>query len=105
MLDIITDKFESHINFSYSCLGRVVFRGYIRNLFVEGSVINLLRNLGFKKHSNGVLKQKVGSLNVQRLGLRRKIAFVFSLRTSLLFVYQVVFSDCLFEALLICPDQ
>lgn len=63
MIDTITDKLGNHIDFSYSCLDRVVFRGYIRNLFVEGSVINLLRNLGFKKHSNGVLKTLTGQLN------------------------------------------
>jgi len=63
VLETITDKLENHINFSYSCLDRVVFRGYIRNLFVEGSVINLLRNLGFKKHSNGVLKTLTDQLN------------------------------------------
>lgn len=64
MLDTLTDKLDNHINFSYSCLDRVVFRGYIRNLFVEGSVINLLRNLGFKKHSNGVLKTLTDQLNM-----------------------------------------
>ena len=63
MLDTITDKLGNHINFSYSCLDRVVFRGYILNLFVEGSVIKLLRNLGFKKHSNGVLKTLTDQLN------------------------------------------
>jgi len=63
VLETITDKLESHINFSYSCLDRVVFRGYIRSLFVEGSVIKLLRNLGFKKHSNGVLKTLTDQLN------------------------------------------
>ena len=63
MLDTLTDKLASHIEFNYSCLDRVVFRGYIRSLFVEGSVINLLRNLGFKKHSNGVLKKLTEQLN------------------------------------------
>lgn len=63
MLDTITDKLASHIAFNYSCFDRVVFRRYIRNLFVEGSVINLLRNLGFKKHSNGVLKTLTEQLN------------------------------------------
>jgi len=63
VLDTITKQLENHINFSYSCLDRVAFRGYIRNLFVEGSVINLLHNLGFKKHSNGVLKTLTDQLN------------------------------------------
>ena len=63
MLESISEKLGDHINFSYSCVDRVVFRGYIRNLFVEGSVIYLLRNLGFKKHSNGVLKTLTDQLN------------------------------------------
>lgn len=63
MIEPITNKLGHHINFSYSCLDRVVFRGYMRNLFFEGSVINLLRNLGFKKHSNGVLKTMTDQLN------------------------------------------
>jgi hypothetical protein len=63
MLNTITDKLENHINFSYSCFDRVVFRGYLCNIFVEGSVINLLRNLGFRNHSNGVLKTLTNQLN------------------------------------------
>ncbi len=59
----ITDKLDNHISFNYSCLDRVVFRGYLRNIFVEGSVINLLRNLGFRSHSNGVLKTLTKQLN------------------------------------------
>lgn len=63
MLETITEKLEGHIDFSYSSFDRVVFRGYLRNLFVEGSVINLLRNLGFNNHSNGVLKTLTDQLN------------------------------------------
>jgi hypothetical protein len=63
MLTQITEKLDQHINFSYSCFDRVVFRGYLPNMFVEGSVINLLRNLGFNKHSNGVLKLLTDQLN------------------------------------------
>jgi hypothetical protein len=63
MLKTITDKLENHIDFSYSCFDRVVFRGYLCNIFVEGSVINLLRNLGFRNHSNGVLKTLTNQLN------------------------------------------
>ncbi len=73
MLDTITDKLGTHINFSYSSLDRVVFRGYIRNLFVEGSVIRLLRNLGFKKHSNGVLKTLTEQLNRHILKTSEKL--------------------------------
>jgi len=63
VLETITEKLDGHISFSYSSFDRVVFRGYLRNLFVEGSVINLLRNLGFKNHSNGVLKTLTDQLN------------------------------------------
>jgi hypothetical protein len=63
MLTQITEKLDQHINFSYSCFDRVVFRGYLPNIFVEGSVINLLRNLGFKNHSNGVFKLLTDQLN------------------------------------------
>lgn len=63
MLQSILEKLESHINFSYSCFDRVVLRGYLPKLWVEGSVILLLRNLGFKKHSNGVLKTLTDQLN------------------------------------------
>lgn len=63
MTDKITNNLEEHIRFSYSCFDQVVFRGYLCNLFVEGSVINLLRNLGFRNHSNGVLKTIAEQLN------------------------------------------
>jgi len=36
----IIDKLDNHISFSYSCFDRVLLRGYLRNIFVEGSVIN-----------------------------------------------------------------
>ena len=47
---------QKHILFEYTSFDRVVFRGYIQRLFVEGSVIRLLRNLGFINHSNGVMR-------------------------------------------------
>ena len=52
-----------HISFEYTSFDRVVLRGYIQGLFVEGSVINLLRNLGFTNHSNGVLRILTDKLN------------------------------------------
>jgi cyclophilin family peptidyl-prolyl cis-trans isomerase len=39
---------SKHLAYEYTSFDRVVLRGYIQGLFVEGSVINLLRNLGFK---------------------------------------------------------
>ena len=52
-----------HISFKYTSFDRVVLRGYIQGLFVEGSVINMLRNLGFKTHSNAVLRILTDQLN------------------------------------------
>jgi hypothetical protein len=52
-----------HISFKYTSLDRVVLRGYIQGLYKEGSVINMLRNLGFKKHSNAVLRILTDQLN------------------------------------------
>jgi hypothetical protein len=63
MADIFTDSLSQHINFSYDSLDRVILRGYIGSLFTEGSVINLLRNLGFTKHSNCVLKTFTDQFN------------------------------------------
>jgi hypothetical protein len=63
VLESVLSKFEKHIDFSYACFDRVVLRGYLPSLFVEGSVIKLLRNLGFAKHTNGVLKTLTDQLN------------------------------------------
>lgn len=58
-----TEQLEDHISFFYSSFDRVLLRGYLPNLFVEGSVIRLLRNLGFASHSNGVLRTLIDQLN------------------------------------------
>lgn len=50
-----TKQFQEHISFSYTCFDRVIVRGYILSLFQLGSVVNLLRNLNFRKLSQGVL--------------------------------------------------
>jgi len=63
MKNKFTENFKEHIDFSYTSLDRIILRGYIPSLFMEGSVINLLRNLGYKKHSNGVLKTFSDQLN------------------------------------------
>ena len=52
-----------HISYEYTSFDRVVLRGYIQSLFVEGSVINMLRNLGFTSHSNGVMRILTDKLN------------------------------------------
>ena len=58
-----TEQLDDHIIFSYSSFDRVLLRGYLPNLFVEGSVIRLLRNLGFASHSNGVLRTMTNQFN------------------------------------------
>jgi len=59
----LTEQLDDHISFSYSSFDRVLLRGYLPNLFVEGSVIRLLRNLGFTSHSNGVLRTMTNQFN------------------------------------------
>ena len=56
MNNTFTNSLDKHISFQYVSFDRVVLRGYLLNLFFEGSVITLLRNLGFNNHSNGVLR-------------------------------------------------
>lgn len=63
MIPSFTGEIKEHIDFSYSSFDRVLFRGYITSLFFDGQVVNLLRNLGFKNHSNGVLKLMTDQLN------------------------------------------
>jgi hypothetical protein len=58
-----TEQLKDHISFSYSSFDRILLRGYLPNLFIEGSVICLLRNLGFKDHSNGVLRTLTNQFN------------------------------------------
>jgi len=63
MQTIHDSNLKKHILFEYTSFDRVVLRGYVQRLFVEGSVINLLRNLGFKNHSNGVMRILTDKLN------------------------------------------
>lgn len=63
MTNKFTDSMKDHIRFIYTSFDRILLRGYLPNLFVEGSIINLLRNLGFTKHTNGVLKTLTDQLN------------------------------------------
>lgn len=63
MQTIHDNNLKKHILFEYTSFDRVVLRGYIQGLFVEGSVINMLRNLGFKNHSNGVMRILTDKLN------------------------------------------
>jgi len=63
MENTLTTSLATHINFEYSSFDRVVLRGYISRLFVEGQVIQLLRNLGFSTYGNGVLRLLTDQLN------------------------------------------
>ena len=56
-------ELQKHLSFEYTSFDRVVLRGYIQKLFIEGSVINLLRNLGFNSYSNGVMRILTDKLN------------------------------------------
>lgn len=51
-----TRQFDSHIKFTYSCFDRLIIKGYIMGMFDTSNVITLLRNLGFTKHTNGVVR-------------------------------------------------
>ena len=73
MKNKFTEDFSDRINFTYTCFDRLVLRGYIPFLFVEGSVITLLRNLGFTKHSNGVLRTLTDQLNSHIEKVSKKI--------------------------------
>jgi len=63
MENAFVKQFKKHVSFEYTSLDRVVSRGYIRTLFHPGSVVVLLRNLGFKKLSNGVFRLFTDQLN------------------------------------------
>ncbi len=53
---------EKHISFEYTSFDRVVLRGYVQRLFVEGSGKHIVY-LGFTNHSNGVMRILTDKLN------------------------------------------
>ena len=63
MNNIFVNQFVDRICFSYTAFDRVVCRGYIRSLFVEGAVVNLMRCLGFKSYSNEKMRILTDNLN------------------------------------------
>ena len=73
MQTIQDSSLQKHICYEYTSLDRVVLRGYIQNLFVPGSVINLLRNLGFNNHSNGVMRLITDKFNLHIRKLSDKL--------------------------------
>ena len=50
------NQFSENIKFKYFCFNRVIIRGYILFLFFPAGVVRLLRALGFKGLSNGVMR-------------------------------------------------
>ncbi|MEA2038909.1 MAG: hypothetical protein U9N82_03645 [Thermodesulfobacteriota bacterium] len=50
------NQFSENIKFKYFCFDRVIIRGYILSLFFPAGIVRLLRALGFKGLSNGVMR-------------------------------------------------
>ena len=63
MENAFVNQFKEHVSFEYTSLDRVVARGYIRSLFNNGSVVNLIKNLGFQKANDGVFRLLTDQLN------------------------------------------
>lgn len=63
MENAFVNQFKEHVSFEYTSLDRVVTRGYIQSLFNNGSVVNLMKNLGFKKANDGVFRLLTDQLN------------------------------------------
>jgi len=57
------NQFDPNIKFSYFCFDRVILRAYIRSLFFPAGVVKLLRALGFKQLTNGVMRILTDQLN------------------------------------------
>ncbi len=73
MQTIQNSSLKKHISFEYTSFDRIVLCGYAQGLFVEGSVINLLRNLGFKNHNNGFMRILTDKLNSHIKKLLKKL--------------------------------
>ncbi len=69
------NQFNSNIKFSYFCFDRVILRAYIRTLFFPGGVVKLLRALGFKQLTNGVMRILTDQLNahIEKIAKKRNI--------------------------------
>ncbi len=68
-------QFVSNIKFSYFCFDRVILRAYIRTLFFPGGVVKLLRALGFRQLTNGVMRILTDQLNghIEKIAKERYI--------------------------------
>jgi hypothetical protein len=69
------DQFNANIKFSYFCFDRVIIRGYIRHLFFAGGVAILLKVLGFKQTTSGVMRILTDQLNahIEKVAKQRNI--------------------------------
>lgn len=69
------DQFSSNIKFNYFCFDRVILRAYILPLFYAAGVAKLLKVLGFKKLTNGVMRILTDQLNshIEKMAKKRNI--------------------------------
>jgi len=63
MNNSFSNQFSENIKFKYFCFDRVIIRGYILSLFSPAGIVRLLRALGFKGLSNGVMRILTDQLN------------------------------------------
>ncbi len=63
MKNSFLNQFSKNIKFKYFCFDRVIIRGYILSLFSPAGIVRLLRALGFKGLSNGVMRILTDQLN------------------------------------------
>ncbi|MBD3250964.1 hypothetical protein GF380_00590 [Candidatus Uhrbacteria bacterium] len=75
MDNAFTSQFDSHLRGVYSCFDRVIVRGYIHPLFCAGGLIRFLRDAGFRKFTNGVMRIFTDQLNahVEKIAKRQGI--------------------------------
>jgi hypothetical protein len=68
-------QFSKNINFNYTCFDRVILRGYIRQLFFTAGVIRILKLMGFRKFTNGVMRIITDQLNahIQKVAIELNI--------------------------------
>jgi len=69
------NQFDPNIKFSYFCFDRVILRAYIRSLFFPAGVVKLLRALGFKQLTNGVMRLLTDQFNghIEKIAKKRNI--------------------------------
>ena len=66
------NQFNSNIKFNYLCFDRVILRAYIRSLFFPAGVVKLLKALGFRQLTNGVMRLLTDQLNAHIDKLAKK---------------------------------